>query len=60
MGSLYGANLARAGESVALLDPWREHVDAVRNDGLKMSGLHGELTAAVQATTRSSRFIRSH
>lgn len=52
MGSLYGANLARSGESVALLDPWREHVDAISHEGLQMSGLHGEFIARVHASTR--------
>jgi len=51
MGSLYGANLARVGESVALFDPWQEHIEAIRDSGLRMSGLHGDFTATVLATT---------
>ena len=51
MGSLYGANLARAGAQVTFVDPWREHVDAIRKYGLKMDGLHGEFVAKAHATT---------
>lgn len=51
MGCLYGANLARAGARVTLVDPWKEHVDQVQLHGLRMHGLHGEFTAAVQAVT---------
>ncbi|MBT3344454.1 MAG: ketopantoate reductase family protein [Gemmatimonadetes bacterium] len=49
MGCLYGANLARVGARVTLVDPWKEHVDQMRLHGLRMHGLHGEFTASVQA-----------
>ncbi len=51
MGCLYGANLARAGVQVTLVDPWEEHVRQVQRHGLQMDGLHGEFTAPVGATT---------
>ncbi len=51
MGSLYGANLARAGAEITFVDPWREHVEAIRQHGLKMDGLHGEFTVRVNATS---------
>jgi 2-dehydropantoate 2-reductase len=50
IGSLYGANLARVGASVVLIDTWREHMERIRAAGLKMEGLHGAFTAAVEAT----------
>ena len=51
MGSLYGANLHRAGAEVVLLDAWAEHVEQINADGLRMDGLHGDFTAQVQAAT---------
>ena len=51
MGCVYGGNLARVGEQVALIDVWEEHVREIRAHGLRMDGLHGEFTAAVGATT---------
>jgi 2-dehydropantoate 2-reductase len=51
MGCLYGANLARAGAQVTLVDPWEEHIRQVQRQGLRMDGLHGEFAVAVGATT---------
>ena len=51
MGNLYGANLARAGARITFIDPWRDHVDAIRQNGLRMDGLHGAFVAKVDATT---------
>lgn len=51
MGCVYGANLARAGEQVALIDVWEEHIRHIRTDGLQMDGLHGKFTVQVEATT---------
>lgn len=50
MGCVYGANLARVGEDVTMVDVWEEHVIAMRDHGLKMEGLHGVYTAHVGAT----------
>ena len=54
MGCLYGANLARTGAQVTLVDVWEEHVQAMQERGLEMEGLHGEFVAAVTATTNPS------
>ena len=54
IGSLYGANLARTGNDVTLIDINQEHIDAIARDGLHMTGLHGEFTADVAATTDPS------
>lgn len=51
MGCLYGANLARIGAEVTLVDTWEKHVDQIKTYGLLMDGLHGEFTASVEATT---------
>jgi len=51
MGSVYGALLADAGNELWLFDQWREHVDAMRKDGLRCTGASGERTVRVNATT---------
>ena len=37
MGSLFGGLLAEGGLDVTLVDPWKEHIDLIRQDGLKWS-----------------------
>ena len=40
VGSLFAAHLGRAGEAeVWAYDLWREHVDAINRDGLRLSGV---------------------
>jgi len=54
MGCVYGANLARIGEEVCFLDPWIEHVNAIRNEGLELDGLTGHFRVPAKASTRAS------
>jgi 2-dehydropantoate 2-reductase len=51
MGCVYGGNLARIGETVTMIDPWEEHIQAIQVKGLAMDGLHGRFTASVGAAT---------
>jgi len=54
MGSLFGGKLSAAA-AVTLLDPWTEHVNAMRRDGLRIAELDGsETTISVNATTDPS------
>ena len=54
IGSLYAAHLARVpGVEVWAVDPWAEHVDAVRSRGLRVTGL-ADFTAEVRASTDGS------
>lgn len=39
VGGYFGANLARAGIDVTLVDPWPAHVEAMRRDGLTLTGM---------------------
>jgi 2-dehydropantoate 2-reductase len=41
MGALYAALLRKSGHEVWAIDPWREHVDAIASDGLRVSGASG-------------------
>ena len=51
MGSVYAGLLASAGLDVWAVDPWAEHVEAMRRDGLRVSGASGERTVRLSATT---------
>ncbi|HEX4306093.1 MAG TPA: 2-dehydropantoate 2-reductase [Solirubrobacterales bacterium] len=54
MGSLFGGRLDLAGHEVTLIDPWRDHVEAVRRDGLTLSWDGGSLLAHPDATTNAA------
>ncbi len=54
MGCVYGANLARIGVDVTMVDPWAEHVTAMQQHGLAMTGQNGTFTAQVKAATDGS------
>jgi 2-dehydropantoate 2-reductase len=50
VGSLFAANLGTLDDvEVWAYDPWREHVDAINADGLRLSGA-GEVVGPVRAT----------
>jgi 2-dehydropantoate 2-reductase len=51
MGSVYGGLFAAAGHEVWLVDPWREHIEAIRRNGLHITGASGERTVNPAATT---------
>lgn len=51
MGGLFGGLLAEGGLEVILLDPWREHIDAIRQRGLRIVGYGGDRTVSLQATS---------
>ena len=54
MGSLFGGLLAEGGINVTLVDPWKEHIDRIRQDGLKMVGFGGDRTIPINATTNAA------
>jgi 2-dehydropantoate 2-reductase len=49
MGSRFGSMLSGAGADVVLLDGWREHIDAIAEDGLRIVDESGERTAWLTA-----------
>jgi 2-dehydropantoate 2-reductase len=49
VGGYVGGHLARAGEEVSLVDPWPQHVNAMREHGLNLSGTQGEHRVPVNA-----------
>jgi 2-dehydropantoate 2-reductase len=53
VGSLFAAHLAKAGEAeVWAYDVWKEHTEAIRKNGLRLSGA-AEFTAQLHATSDS-------
>ncbi|MBM3521804.1 MAG: 2-dehydropantoate 2-reductase [Alphaproteobacteria bacterium] len=51
MGSIYAALMADAGNEVIAVDAWKEHVDAINRDGLRVEGASGDRTVRLRATT---------
>jgi 2-dehydropantoate 2-reductase len=51
IGSTFGGYLALAGHEVTLVDPWREHIEAVRRDGLVLRGPESDRVARPSATS---------
>ena len=51
MGSLFGGLVAEGGLDVTLVDPWREHIEAIRQRGLRVVGHGGDRRISVEATT---------
>ena len=51
MGSLFGGLLAEGGLEVTLVDPWKEHIDSIRQNGLQIVGFGGDRFIAIGATT---------
>ena len=55
MGSVYAALLADSGNEVWAIDLWREHLDAIDDHGLQVSGASGERTVSnIQVSTRAA------
>ena len=42
VGGYVGGHMARAGEDVTLIDPWPDHIEAIKRDGLHLEGTQGE------------------
>jgi len=51
MGCVYAAHFAEAGHEVWAIDSWAEHVDAMRANGLRLDGISGDRTVALNAST---------
>jgi len=51
MGSVYAGILGDAGNEVWAVDVWAEHVEAIRENGLRVDGASGGRTVKVNATT---------
>lgn len=54
MGSVYAALLADAGHEIWAIDTWKEHVDAMKANGLRLEGASGDRTVRVNATMNAA------
>jgi 2-dehydropantoate 2-reductase len=55
MGSVYAALLADQGKhDVWAIDTWKEHVDAIKQKGLRVEGASGDRTVKLNATTSAA------
>jgi 2-dehydropantoate 2-reductase len=54
MGSVYAGLLGAAGHEVWAIDSWREHVETMRANGLRVEGASGDRTVRVNATTAAA------
>ncbi|MCB1742813.1 MAG: 2-dehydropantoate 2-reductase [Gammaproteobacteria bacterium] len=48
VGAYTGGHMARAGVDVTLVDPWKEHVEKMRTEGLELRGVTPEETCTVK------------
>jgi len=49
VGGYVGGHLTRAGQDVTIVDPWPEHIEQIRKNGLHLSGTQGDCTVRVNA-----------
>ncbi len=49
VGGYAGGHMARVGEDVTLIDPWPEHIEYIKHNGLNLSGTQGEHNVRVNA-----------
>ena len=49
IGSVVGGMLTKAGHDVTFIDQWTAHVDAMKADGLRLSGTCGDHVVPVKA-----------
>jgi 2-dehydropantoate 2-reductase len=59
VGGYLGGHLARTGQDVTLIDPWPEHVAAIRARGLQLSGMTDEETCTVKLPTMHLAEVQS-
>jgi len=55
MGCLFGGLLAEKNLNVILIDVWKEHIEAINKNGLKMDGHGGDRFIKVKATNEPSK-----
>src|ERR1700686_3632864 len=51
IGGYTGGNLAHNGYDVTLIDPWPEHIEAIRRDGLSLEGITAEESVVARPKT---------
>jgi 2-dehydropantoate 2-reductase len=59
VGGYIGGHLARTGQDVTLIDPWPEHIETIRKNGLHLSGMTDEETSIVKLPTMHLTEVQS-
>ena len=54
MGSVYAGLLGDAGNDIWAIDIWKEHIDAIRTNGLRVEGASGDRIVRINATCEPS------
>lgn len=57
MGSVYAGLMASAGHEVHAVTPWKEHVDAINANGLRMSGYSGDRVVRLASASTGTENI---
>ena len=50
MGSIYASFLSKNNNEVLVIDIWEEHLEAIKNNGLRVSGFSGDNVVTVSYT----------
>lgn len=59
IGGMFGGLLAEKGLDVTLVDVWREHIDAINRNGIKIIGFGGDRHIKVKAVTDAKKVRRA-
>src|SRR3712207_9218193 len=59
VGGYVGGHLHRLGHDVTLLDPWPEHIEAIRARGLELTGVTEAERAVVEVPTMHLTEVQS-
>ena len=59
VGGYLGGHLARTGQDVTLIDPWPEHIETIRRQGIHLSGMTDEETCVVKVPTMHLTEVQS-
>jgi 2-dehydropantoate 2-reductase len=61
VGGYVGGHVARAGHDVTLIDPWPEHIDCIKREGIHLGGTQGEHRVRVKALhiTEVQQFVHA-
>jgi 2-dehydropantoate 2-reductase len=59
VGGYLGGHLARTEHDVTLIDPWPEHIEAIRRHGLRLSGMTDEESFTVNVPTMHLTEVQS-
>ena len=60
MGSIYASFLSKNNNEVLVIDIWEEHLEAIKNNGLRVSGFSGDNVVKNINVSVSYTHLRAH